>query len=220
MRKYIITLLLAAVALPSAAQQAEQMLGIGTPSQPAQTPAELAATKGFAVGVSYEPGFIVSKVDYGDGEQTWKGGHGFVIDLWEVFGEGKGFGLNLSHSATHYDFPYTDKPLSLLYAGVSYVRVGALGKHWAFNWAIGAGYAHYAVDTNRNMHYAYNRDLKSSGVGIMLRAGIEYLPMKLLGIALDLRDTDHIFPSEDTPSEGLIPGFERWSLNLGLRFHF
>ena len=220
MRKSIITLLLAAVALPSAAQQAGQMLGIDqqqtTPS--VESPAVLAVTKGFTVGVSLEPGIITSKVNDGYDDVRGRSGMGFAIDVWEVLGEGRGFGFNLLHSATDYDFPGTDKPLSLFYAGVSYVRIGSFGRRWAFNWAIGVGYAHYAIDKLAN--YYVNRNLEGGGIGIMLRGGIEYLPMKLMGIALDLRDTAHIIPGEDSGGKGLFPGFERLGLNLGLRFHF
>ena len=219
MRKFVITLLLAYVALPSSAQEAVQMLGMNQQqtSQTVRIPAAQAAYSDYTVGISYEPGFITSKVNDGYDDVTWRGGRGFAIDFWQLR-EGKGFGVNLSHSSTDYSFPGTDKPLKLYYVGLAYVRAGALGRRWVASWSIGMGYAHYVID--KHYQYYISKNWSSGGFGFMLRGGIEYLPKERVGIALDIRETAHIFPGEDSGGKGLIPGFERLGFNLGLRYHF
>ncbi len=174
------------------------------------------------IGVSYEPGYITSKVNNGYGDVSWVFGSGFAIDYSYIKGTGHGAGLTYQHNATFYVFNGAEKPLKLDYAGVDYVWGSKLGKHWETNVAIGMGFAHYSISgLDRNVPYYWNTQKASAtGFGFMTRIGIAYNVSQHIGIGCDLRDTRYIFPSEDSGEKGTIAGFNRLAMNIGLRFYF
>lgn len=191
--------------------QTQAMLLLGLEEQTVAAPD--ASVPRYAFSLSFEPGIITSKVNNGYEDVTGAEGDGFSIEAWQVK-NGKGVGLTYSQSRTNYD----STPLKLYFCGASYMWYSEWRNHLAANAAIGLGFAHFSFSSAHRYGY-YNERESQGGIGFMFRGGLEYLPEKFVGIALDLRNTVHIFPGAEPAEDKGIPGFVRLSLNLGLRFH-
>ena len=191
--------------------QSQTMQLLGLEEQTVAAP-EASASR-YAFSLSFEPGVITSKVNNGYEDVTGADGYGFSIEAWQLK-NGKGAGLTYSQSRTDYD----STPLKLYFGGASYMWRSELRNHLAVSAAIGLGFAYFSYSSPHRYGYLDERE-SQGGIGFMVRGGLEYLPVKFVGIALDLRNTVHIFPGAEPAEDKGIPGFVRLSLNLGLRFH-
>lgn len=204
LKRFFLTALLP-ILLPllASAQQAEQMLGLDG-SQQVKSDRQIQNV----LALSFNPGFITSKVDTGSGETSWQGGLGFAADYRCVFRSGYGFGLSYSHSQTNYEERYFSIPVKLDYVGPSFVMAGPIGGLWNARLSCGLGYAHYSNN--------YESD---NGMGYQFVGGVEYHPSKVFAIGIDLTEELYVFPKNEKHSKYETNGFSRLGINAGLRIY-
>jgi opacity protein-like surface antigen len=209
MKKRIVIAMLNALMLPLTiyGQHAEQMLGLD--SQQRQDNSKDWSQS--VLAISYNPGFITSKVFVGYNEESWIEGHGFSADFRHVFRSGFGFGLSFSHSQTNFEYGWKKTiPLRLEYLGPSFVMANPVGEHWHARLSFGLGYAHYS-DGNDS----------EDGFGYQFMAGVEYRLGSVFALGIDLTETVHRFSQQDYDygNKDMKSGFSRLGLNVGLRLY-
>lgn len=186
-------------------QHAEQMLGLENQQQSGNV-------KNWAqnvLAISFNPGFITSKVDTGYGEKSWVGGTGFTADYRCVFRSGYGFGLAYSHSQTNYDTGWNGSTsVKLDYFGPSFVMASPIGEHWSARLSWGIGYALYSDGYD-----------SQGGFGYQFMGGVEYRLGRVMALGVDLTETVHTFSRNESTPKDKVNGFSRLGLNMGLRLY-
>ena len=153
---------------------------------------------------------------------TWRPGVSALLEYEHIFKSGWGLGLNTIYNDTRYPNgikSITKKKMALrqFYIGPSIVRRSIIGDRWFVEGALGMGYAYTDGDFTDG----------TSGVGFMLKGGVEYLLSKHVGIGAELNDVIVITGFEDEYLKKAFPndysgmnGTFRLDLALGLRFYF
>ncbi|MBQ9652147.1 MAG: hypothetical protein IJV13_08070 [Prevotella sp.] len=156
--------------------------------------------------VSFGPSFITSKIDtpYGDGDKQV--GVEIDLDYEKMLSRLIGIGLNMSYM--HNNVRNVGN-LSQLYVGPSLVIRGRLGKQWIGGISWGFGYSHVSGDE------------KKSGLGIMWKAGIEYVLAERMGIGLHVVSANGRYkkPAGVTFQDNEYYGITRFCPVLGFNFY-
>jgi hypothetical protein len=168
--------------------------------------------------VSYGPSWLVSKYYAPKRVYNSKAGWEGSFSYEHVWKKGYGFGIDMSLFRTVFDGEdlYTNAKydLMLFYLGPSFVINAKITKKWQYNTAIGLGYASYNE----------NGDYTEGGVGVMLRAGIDYCFSKHFGVGVDMNLQTAVFKRPDNVDKYMEPneryGFERLNILAGLRYFF
>ena len=171
--------------------------------------------------------FIISNV-YIDNQyenkvmrSIWRPGISALLEYEHIFKSGWGFGLNVIYNDTRYKNTYINsakKNLALrqIYLGPSVVRRSLIGNRWLVEGAFGIGYSHLGGDFLDG----------TSGLGFMLKGGVEYMLSKHVGIGVEMNDVIAITGENNDAlikkysEENSWSGTFRIDFAAGIRFYF
>lgn len=153
---------------------------------------------------------------------SWRAGVGTFLQYEHFLKRGFGFGLDLYYHDTRYSqeghqHERLTAALRSIYIGPSFAYSLCFKNHWRFDSSIGMGYGYVSGDLADN-----------SGLGIKLRAGIEYMVTPHFGVGVDLYEL-YVFTKDDSlddfkkmyPSESnIISGVSHLGLAAGMTFYF
>lgn len=184
--------------------QAEPLPGFDMPREEKEKSAD------YAIIANISPGWITSKVFTPSDTYTWQSGLGFEVGCRCLFHSGYGFGISYAHSSTDYPGGYN---LGLNYAGASFVYGGHFAQHWIATVEAGIGFAIYS-DAGVNTQ---------SGFGSKYAIGIERLIGRSFGLGINIASHMHTFSKDEDngyyDSDKYINGFQRLSINIGMRLY-
>lgn len=171
----------------------------------------------FSGGVS----LITSDLQVGDIVYEHLPGLEYMLEYESIFdkGRGRGRGVGFIFKGSRYRDGYLR--FNLYHFGLNRVWCNMpSSSHWRWELALGGG-ASYLHDKSDFSSFYYYADDSKFGLGVLLKAGIEYQLGKHVGLGLEANTIYHIFfdsnsKVEDKPINGIVST----DLMLGLRFYF
>lgn len=181
--------------------------------------------------------FITSKVyvynfsDEGVHVYRWKPEFSAKFDFEHYWKSGWGVGFNIIYNNTSFDggidryfIAPQDYLLQQWYVGPCGNYRLRLGDKWQFSASVGLGYAHCWEELNEDYKDNYG------GLGIMEKAGLEYMLSPHVGLGLELTELMTFLNRPDTAKERQslynddssydFNGFFHLGLMAGVRFYF
>jgi len=152
---------------------------------------------------------------------NWRPGISALLEYEHIFKSGWGFGLNVIYNDTRYKNTYKNsakKNLALrqVYLGPSVVRRNLIGYRWLVEGVFGIGYSHLGGDFLDG----------TSGLGFMLKGGVEYMLSKHVGIGVEMNDVIAITGENNDDLMKKYSEDNSWSGSFridfaaGIRFYF
>jgi hypothetical protein len=152
---------------------------------------------------------------------SWRPGISALLEYEHIFKSGWGFGLNVIYNDTRFKNTYKNKAkknlaLRQIYLGPSVVRRNLIGSRWLVEGAFGMGYSYLGGDFLDG----------TSGLGFMLKGGVEYMLSKHVGIGVEMNDVIAITGENDDDfikkysEDNSWSGSVRIDFAAGIRFYF